>query len=276
MASDFEYVKRMTPPGYVFPSARLQRTCEAGRTPLVLVACGSFSPITFLHLRMFPMARDHCRNEGFEVIGGYFSLVSDAYKKKGLAPACHRLRMCELAAENTSNWLMVDPWEAEHTTYIPTARVLDHFEYEINHVMGGVECSDGTRKRAKIVLLAGADLIQTISNPDVWDARDVDHILGDFGVFVLERTGTELDSALASLKQWEKNIHVIRQVVTNDISSTKVRLLLKRDMSIDYLIPAEVIRYIDEHPSIYRDLDLPVDKSKDNDEAPTKMRASNG
>ncbi|PFH55811.1 hypothetical protein XA68_17577 [Ophiocordyceps unilateralis] len=276
MASDFDYVKRMTPPGYVFPSHRLQRTCEAGRTPLVLVACGSFSPITFLHLRMFPMARDHCRNEGFEVIGGYLSLVSDAYKKKGLASACHRLRMCELAAENTSNWLMVDPWEAEHTTYIPTARVLDHFEYEINHVMGGVECSDGTRKRAKIVLLAGADLIQTISNPDVWDARDVDHILGDFGVFVLERTGTELDSALASLKQWEKNIHVIRQVVTNDISSTKVRLLLKRDMSIDYLIPDEVIHYIYEH-NLYRDLDLPVDgKGKDKEGAPNKIWSSNG
>ncbi|RDA88077.1 hypothetical protein CP532_5326 [Ophiocordyceps camponoti-leonardi (nom. inval.)] len=295
MASDFEYVKRMTPPGYVFPSHRLKRTCEAGRTPLVLVACGSFSPITFLHLRMFPMARDHSRNEGFEVIGGYLSLVSDAYKKKGLASACHRLRMCELAAENTSNWLMVDPWEAEHTTYIPTARVLDHFEYEINHVMGGVECSDGTRKRARIVLLAGADLIQTISNPEVWDARDVDHILGDFGVFVLERTGTELDSALASLKQWEKNIHVIRQVgpplltyklhreeahfiqvVTNDISSTKVRLLLKRDMSIDYLIPNEVKHYIYEH-NLYRDLDLPDDgKGKDKDERPAKTWSSNG
>lgn len=179
--------------------------------------------------------------------------MSDDYKKKGLAPAHHRIRMCELAAENTSKWLTVDPWEAENPVYIPTARVLDHFDYEINHVMGGIECEDGTRKPAKIVLLAGADLIQTISTPEVWDARDVDHILGNFGVFVLERSGTELDSALASLKQWEKNIHVIRQVglariatplpsetdreqvVTNDISSTKVRLLLKREMSIDYL-----------------------------------------
>ena len=130
--------------------------------------------------------------------------------------------MCELATENASKWLMVDPWEAESPTYIPTARVLDHFN---------IECADGTRKPAKIVLLAGADLVQTLSTPDLWDARDVDHILGRYGVFVLERQGTELDSALVSLKQWEENIHVIRQ----DISSTKVRLLLKRRMSIDYL-----------------------------------------
>lgn len=188
-------------------------------------------------------------------MGGYLSVVSDAYKKRGLAPARHRIRMCDLATENASKWLMVDPWEGESPTYIPTARVLDHFNYEINHVMGGIECDDGTRKPAKIVLLAGADLIQTLSTPSVWDPRDVDHILGDYGVFVLERSGTALDSALANLRQWEKNIHVIRQVgyspirpshavftianilqvVSNDVSSTKVRLLLKRDMSVDYL-----------------------------------------
>ncbi|OAA42629.1 putative nicotinate-nucleotide adenylyltransferase [Metarhizium rileyi] len=254
MASDFPYVKKMTPEGYVFPSQRLRRTCDPNRTPLVLVACGSFSPITFLHLRMFPMARDHARGEGFDVIGGYLSPVSDAYKKKGLAPAHHRIQMCELAAENTSKWLMVDPWEAESRIYIPTARVLDHFDYEINHVMGGIECTDGTRKPAKIVLLAGADLIQSFGSP-IWDSKDIDHILGNFGAFVLERTGTELDSALAALKQWEKNIHVIRQVVSNDISSTKVRLLLRRSMSIDYLLPDDVINYIHEH-NLYRELDL--------------------
>lgn len=202
---------------------------------------------------MVPMAMDHARNEGsfashppafssrtnlssgFDVVGSFISPVSSAYEKRGLAPAEHRVNMCKLAADHTSKWLMVDPWEAECSKYIPTARVLDHFDYEINQVRGGFECSDGTRKPAKIVLLAGADLIQTISTPDLWDPRDVDHILSNYGVFVLERSGTDLDSALANLKQWEKNIHIIRQVVTNDISSTKVRLLLKRDMSIDYL-----------------------------------------
>lgn len=41
MASDFAFVKEMTSPNYTFPSHRLKRTCEPGRTPLVLVACGS-------------------------------------------------------------------------------------------------------------------------------------------------------------------------------------------------------------------------------------------
>lgn len=208
------------------------------------------------------MARDHARNENFEVVAGVLSPVSDAYKKKGLAPAHHRIEMCRLATENTSKWLMVDPWEAESPTYIPTAKVLDHFDYEINEVMGGIECTDGTRKRCRIVLLAGLDLIQTMSTPGVWDERDLDHILGNYGVFALERTGTEIDSTLANLKQWEKNIHIIRQVVTNDISSTKIRLLLKRNMSIDFLIPDDVISYIYEH-NLYRDLDMPDSKGKE-------------
>lgn len=69
--------------------------------------------------------------------------------------------MCELGAEE-SNWLMVDPWEADQPEYVPTAQVLDHFEHEINEVLGGAERPDGTRVKCRIALLAGADLIQTM------------------------------------------------------------------------------------------------------------------
>lgn len=82
----------MTLANYRFPSHRLRRQqLDPDRIPLVLVACGSFSPITFLHLRMFEMANDYARmNTNFEVVGGYLSPVSDAYKKAGLAQSSHR------------------------------------------------------------------------------------------------------------------------------------------------------------------------------------------
>jgi nicotinamide mononucleotide adenylyltransferase len=83
----------MTLDNYRFPSHRLreQQQQESDRIPLVLVACGSFSPITFLHLRMFEMANDYARmNTNFEVVGGYLSPVSDAYRKAGLAPSTQR------------------------------------------------------------------------------------------------------------------------------------------------------------------------------------------
>jgi nicotinamide mononucleotide adenylyltransferase len=55
----------------------------------------------------------------------------------------------------------MDPWEAIQPEYVPTAQVLDHFEYEINTVLGGIEDANGKRTKAQIALLAGADLIQT-------------------------------------------------------------------------------------------------------------------
>jgi len=80
--------------GYVFPSHRLLRVLtDPSKTPLVLVACGSFSPITHMHLRMFEMAVDHVRqnmSDEYEVVAGYMSPVSDRYNKAGLASAQHR------------------------------------------------------------------------------------------------------------------------------------------------------------------------------------------
>ncbi|KAI0120532.1 Nucleotidylyl transferase [Hypoxylon sp. NC0597] len=257
----------MTLENYRFPAHRLQRQQrDPERTPLVLVACGSFSPITYLHLRMFEMANDYARiNTQYEVVGGYLSPVSDAYKKAGV-------RMCELAAEETSSWLMVDPWEALQPDYMPTAKVLDHFEYEINHVLNGILAADGeTRKPVKIMLLAGADLIGTMSTPGVWAEKDLDHILGNFGAMIVERSGTDMDEALANLKQYEDNIHVIAQMIQNNVSSTKIRLFLRRDMSVQYLIPQSVIQYIDQHRLYTDDAEGKSKDTKDKD----KQRETN-
>jgi len=249
-------VSTQTLDNYTFPRHRLRLTQrDPSKQPLVLVACGSFSPITYLHLRMFEMASDFSKfnaHPQFEILGGYLSPVSDAYKKAGLASANHRLRMCEIAVDQTSNWLMVDPWEAIQPGYMPTALVLDHFEREINTVLGGCERPDGTRVPVQIALLAGADLIQTMSTPGVWSQRDLDHILGQYRTFIVERTGTDIDDALASLQQYKDNIYVIHQLIQNDVSSTKIRLFLRREMSVQYLIPAPVIEYIEEH-GLYED-----------------------
>jgi len=102
------------------------------------------------------------------------------------------------------------------------------------------------------LISSGADLIQTMSTPGVWSEKDLDHILGRFGTFIVERTGTDIDSALENLQHWKSNIRVIQQLISNDISSTKIRLFLRREMSIQYLIPAPVIDYI-EHHGIYQE-----------------------
>lgn len=191
--------------------------------------------------------------------------------------------MCELAAQDTSNWIMVDPWEALQTEYQPTAKVLDHFEYEINEKLGGVETESGEKRPVRIVLLAGSDLVRTMGEPGVWDEKDLNHILLDYGCFVIERSGSKLDKALEVIPaQYHRNIYVIRQPIANDVSSTKIRDLLSRGMSVNYLLPSCVVEYIRE-TGLYKNGDdhpdpLPakeVKKERDQSLKATGLIASN-
>ena len=171
---------------------------------------------------MFEMCNDWVKEHSdFEIVGGYLSPVSDAYKKKGLVSADHRIEMCHLATQE-SGWIMVDEWEAVKSEYTRTALVLDHFEHEINTLRGGVETSSGKRK-VKIALLSGADLLGTMSDPGVWAKEDLDHILGLYGAFIIERYGTDLEAALSALEEWRNRIWTIPQLIQNDVSSTKIR-----------------------------------------------------
>ncbi|PWZ01295.1 Nucleotidylyl transferase [Testicularia cyperi] len=247
---------------YRFPRHRLPtKMRDESRIPLVIVACGSFSPPTYLHLRIFEMAKDQVNESGkYELMAGYYSPVSDYYKKEGLAKATHRVRMCELAVEKTSTWLMVDAWESLQDEYQRTAVVLDHFDEEINRGPdGGVQLSDGTRRRVKIMLLAGGDLIQSMGEPGVWATADLHHILGRYGCLIVERTGADVWSFLLShdlLWKYRRNLKIVKQTIYNDISSSKVRLFVRRGQSIKYLLPNSVIQYI-ERAGLYR---LPPDE----------------
>ncbi|OAA43016.1 nicotinamide-nucleotide adenylyltransferase 2 [Beauveria brongniartii RCEF 3172] len=232
---------------FTFPVDKLRRRLtRPGKTPLVLVACGSYSPITVLHVQMFHMAERHVQSaqqqqrssaSEFEVVGSYLSPVSDAYKKPALARAHHRLAMCQLAVANTD--IMVDPWEAlrcDATTlepvYTSTVDVLDHVDREINHGDsgggGGIETSDGLGKvKAHIALLMGADVAATMGDTKQWPTADVDAILGRYGAFVIERPmQTQTDKALASLRRHDDKIWVV-EAFENDVSSTKIRAQLK-------------------------------------------------
>ena len=178
--SDFNDTMSSSLETYSFPHRKIRRRLEdPTKTPLLLVACGSFSPTTFLHLRMFEIAADYVRdNTHFEVIGGYMSPVNSNYKKEGLESAAARIQMCVLATMG-HDWLSVDDWEGLAPSYVPTAQVLDHFDEEMRK-LGGVETKDGQRKPVRVALLAGADLISTFATPGLWDQEDLEHILGTY------------------------------------------------------------------------------------------------
>uniref|UniRef100_A0AAX7UFT7 Cytidyltransferase-like domain-containing protein n=1 Tax=Astatotilapia calliptera TaxID=8154 RepID=A0AAX7UFT7_ASTCA len=111
----------------------------ARRVPLVLLACGSFNPITNQHMRLFELARDHMHSTGqYQVVGGIVSPVSDSYGKQGLVLAKHRVAMAELALQS-SNWVTVDEWESQQPDWTETVvtmryhyrRILKEYERSV-------------------------------------------------------------------------------------------------------------------------------------------------
>ena len=132
---------------------------------MVLVACGSYSPITnmqsdtfadvwrarqarwtplltsllvfacllFSSLLVFEQARNYLQFEQnrFDVVGGFLSPVHDAYGKSSLIPHHHRQAMCELAVKD-SEWMSVQSWELKQKGWTTTADTLCKYQAAIN------------------------------------------------------------------------------------------------------------------------------------------------
>ncbi|XP_022144095.1 nicotinamide/nicotinic acid mononucleotide adenylyltransferase isoform X2 [Momordica charantia] len=209
---------------------------------VVLVATGSFNPPTYMHLRMFELARDALKLEGLCVIGGYMSPVNDAYKKKGLISSEHRIKLCSLACRS-SDYIMVDPWEASQNAYQRTLMVLSRVKTSL--------CNSGLihKEFLKVMLVCGSDLLQSFGTPGVWIPNQVQMICRDYGLVCIRREGQDVGKIISDdeiLYENRSNIKIVDEVVPNQISSTRVRDCISRGLSIKYLIADEVIEYIRE------------------------------
>ncbi|KAI8557473.1 hypothetical protein RHMOL_Rhmol04G0013700 [Rhododendron molle] len=187
-------------------------------TYIVLVSTGSFNPPTYMHLRMFELARDALKLEGFHVIGGYMSPVNDAYKKRGLISAKHRIELCHHACRS-SEFIMVDPWEANQNTFQRTLTVLCRIKSSL------VESGQ----------ISGGEVMTTCR---------------DFGVVCSRREGQDVDKIICNddiLSEYKNNIKVVNEIVPNQISSTRIRDCILSGLSVKYLASDEVIDYIKQH-----------------------------
>ncbi|XP_062970270.1 nicotinamide/nicotinic acid mononucleotide adenylyltransferase 3 isoform X2 [Cynocephalus volans] len=118
------------------------------RIPVVLLACGSFNPITNMHLRLFEVARDHLHQTGrYQVTEGIISPVNDNYGKKDLAASHHRVAMARLALQ-TSDWIRVDPWESEQTQWMETVKVLRGSELKLRKKVAAARDNPGPQHPA--------------------------------------------------------------------------------------------------------------------------------
>ncbi|KAM1792462.1 hypothetical protein FF2_035920 [Malus domestica] len=210
---------------------------------VVLVSTGSFNPPTYMHLRMMELARDTLNSEGFCVVGAYISPVNDAYSKKGLISAEHRVQLCHLACKS-SEFIMVDQWEARQSSFQRTLTVLSRVKGFISEA--GLIPSDSL----KCMLVCGSDLLHSFGIPGFWIPEQVRSICRDYGVVCIHRDGQDVDKIISNdkiLTENKGNIKVVDELVPNQISSTRVRDCISRGLSIKYLTADEVIDYIRDH-----------------------------
>uniref|UniRef100_UPI0037E73342 nicotinamide/nicotinic acid mononucleotide adenylyltransferase 1 n=1 Tax=Semicossyphus pulcher TaxID=241346 RepID=UPI0037E73342 len=242
-----------------------------GITEVVLLACGSFNPITNMHMRMFELARDHLEDTGqYRVVKGIISPVGDGYKKKGLIEACHRLEMAKLATED-SDWIAADSWEILQPEWLETAKVVRHHYNELlaaeqNHddvdtvkyakkrriEENNLEGSSRHKRRdvPQLMLLCGADVLESFGVPNLWKQEDIAEIVGLHGLVCITRCGNDPHKFIHqsdTLWKYRKNIHIVPEWVTNEISATHVRRALRRGRSVRYLLPDRVVCYIKDH-----------------------------
>lgn len=210
---------------------------------VVLVSTGSFNPPTYMHLRCFELARDALHARGFFVVGGYMSPVNDSYKKKGLICAEHRIAMCNLACKS-SDFVMVDPWEARQSTYQRSLTVLSRVKASLCE-KGGIPS-----ELLKVMLVCGSDLLESFSIPGVWIPEQVKTICSDFGLVCIRRDGQDVEHIVAKddiLNESKENIVIADEVMPNGISSTRLRECVSRGLSVKYLTADEVIHYIKQN-----------------------------
>ncbi|NXG20327.1 NMNA1 adenylyltransferase, partial [Grallaria varia] len=243
------------------------------RTEVVLLACGSFNPITNMHLRLFELAKDYFHETGkYKVIKGIISPVGDAYKKKGLISASHRVTMAKLATKS-SDWVEVDDWESSQSEWLETLKVLRYHHQKLlslgatNNLEDGVPLTKLGRKRKRepiikknqspdinsvpqIKLLCGSDMLESFGIPSLWKLEDITEIVEKHGLVCISRAGNNVQKFIYEsdvLWRHKNNIHLVEEWITNDISSTKIRRALCRGQSIRYLVPDVVRAYIEKN-----------------------------
>ncbi|KAL9164373.1 hypothetical protein ABFS82_06G100700 [Erythranthe guttata] len=218
-----------------------------GKRYVVLVSTGSFNPPTYMHLRCLELARDALSSRGFCVVGGYMSPVNDSYKKKDLIRAENRLAMCQLACRS-SDFIMVDPWEASQSSYQRTLTVLSRVKTSL------CATENVSDELLKVMLVCGSDLLESFSTPGVWIPEQVKTICRDFGLVCIRRSGQDVENIISEddiLNEYKNNITIVDEVAPNGISSTGLRDCVSRGLSVKYLTEDGVIDYIKQN-QLYR------------------------
>ena len=110
--------------------------------------------------------------------------------------------------------------------------------------------STDLQSQVKTMLVCGSDFLATFGKEGLWLPEDVEDILTSHGLLVITRPGHDANNFIESnqlVNGLKQHIHVVPELVMNDLSSTVIRSAVKNRDSVKYLVPDPVIGYIEEH-----------------------------
>lgn len=210
-----------------------------------IVACDSFNPITNAHLRLFEIAGDYVKNKlKFEVVGGFVSPVNVGKQKTtDVLKTKHRSKMCKIGVSG-SKWVQVDKWQLKQVTGCTTLKTMQHYSEQAQELE-----KDGKTKM-RVFLMCDSDFLEQICKYQSTRGAEIEELLANYGVLCIEKKGIKVSQILSKherLQKHKKNIYTVPEQITNEVNCEQLRNMVKKGLSIKYLVGPEVEKYIEEN-----------------------------
>jgi len=176
-----------------------------------------------------------------------------------------------------ADFIMVDPWEVEQKDYTRTLYALQSIRQRLERMYKESEMVESSRGASttsppivskkgsipatatpRVVLVCGADVVESMADPAIWRQDLLEKLLSDHGVVCISRDGAGIEAGAlleaskitnpdSLLNRYKDNIVLIQDPVPNEVSSSAVRHELEQGRSVRYLVPDSVIDYIHQH-----------------------------
>lgn len=196
----------------------------------IVVFGGCFNPPLNSH---FSLA-EQIINEYSEIEKIVFVPVNSKYQKADLLGNEHRYQMLKLVCESNDKF-DVSRLELDSERPLYTFETLREFQKMYSEY--------------EIAFIIGSDNLKEI---DTW--QEADELVKCFKIYVLERDKDSVEKIIESndfLRQNQQAFIKAKNNITSNLSSTFVRAKIRNGKSIRYLMPDEVVSYIEKN-KLYR------------------------
>jgi len=213
---------------------------------LVLLASGSFDPVTNYHIRIFELVKQYFSLKGCVDGTAIISLTPKTTNtNQDSSETQDRIKMCELATSNIPN-VVIDEWEYNQRCYTVLPKVINK--------LADKYCSTGDT----IAVLVTEEQVSQLTQ---WPQSEVDELMANKNVVCVTPNPHRLINVVqfcAKFSTYEDNIHLI--IDHANTSKPNVREAVANEQSIEGLVAPQVAKYIAEQ-FLYKEYEREIECS---------------